>query len=427
MQFEQLTGITFPILGNSRVMALVITTHVFFAFIAVGSFYVSLLAEYLGYKRNQPQFDRLAKGYMTFIAQMVKINGVLGVAILVLLISLFPIFTGWLYTIFFWPLIGEVFFFMVLMASSIWYRETWEKYANRKPAHLVIGIFCAGAATLSALIINAAQAFMLTPGKYFATKNLLDAVFNPTMVPSAFHLLIPCILNAAAVLGIYAYIQHRKKLTEQSYYNFVGAFTARITAWGILLQPPAGLFYLWVVYGANHTAFQNIISGISAPFFWTMVTLGSIGFILSIIYLIRGWERGKTVFLISAILVLFAFPFGAYNRERARKPFLVYGQMYMTQKPVVQPPIISMNTTAKEIVPSSKSGKDIIQEHNCSVCHVIQGKGGTVGPELKGLNKKFNADKVQLEKFLLSPPVAMPPFDGSSADLDILVEYLLHL
>ncbi|MDI6783811.1 MAG: hypothetical protein QME64_06930, partial [bacterium] len=138
MNPEQLTGINFPILGNSRIMALVLIIHVFFAFIAVGSFYVSLLAEYLGYKRNQPQYDRLAKGYMTFIAQMMKLNGVLGVAILVLLISLFPLFTSRLYTIFFWPLMGEVVFFMVLMASSIWYRETWEKYQNRKPQHIGI-------------------------------------------------------------------------------------------------------------------------------------------------------------------------------------------------------------------------------------------------------------------------------------------------
>jgi cytochrome bd-type quinol oxidase subunit 1 len=321
---------------------------------------------------------------------------------------------------------GEVIFFMILMVSSIWYRETWEKYANRKSKHLVIGSISAGAATISALIINAAQAFMLTPGKYFETQNLFDAVFNPTMLPSSLHLLIPCILNAAAVLGIYAYIQRKRKATEQTYYDTVGAFTARITTWGILLQPLAGLYYLWTVYGANHTAFQNIIFGLSAPFFWTMVALGSITFILSILYLNFGWERGKTIFLIAAVLVLFVFPFGAYNRERARKPFLIYGRMYMTQKPVIPPPILEPQNQKSEIQ-NQKSGTDIIQEHNCNICHTIQGKGGSVGPELKGLNKKFNGDKEKLKKFLRSPPTAMPPFDGSSADLDILIEYLMKL
>lgn len=440
MNPDQLHGIIFPILGNSRIMALTITTHVFFAFIAVGSFSITLLAEYIGYKRNQPLYDRMAKGYMTFISQMVKINGVLGVAIIVLFIGLFPIFSGWLYTILFWALFGEVIFFMILMASSIWYRQTWDKYQNRKPVHFAIGIISAIGAAMSAILINAAQAFMLTPGKYFETKNFFDAVFNPTMFPSMLHLLIPCILNAAVVYALFAYIQSRRKPAEQEYYNMTGAFNARIAAWGILLQPPAGLYYLWTVYHANHPAFQNIISGIASPFFWTMAILGSIGFILSIIYLLLGWERGKILFLVLAILVLAAFPFGAYNRERARKPYLIYGQMYMSQQTVVAPELKPVETTTSvstTAVPgvttekpkpvTAKSGETIISENGCRACHKITGQGGSFGPELKELNKKFDGDQEKLKKFLLSPPPAMPSFAGSSAELDSLADYLYKL
>ncbi|MFB3895364.1 MAG: cytochrome ubiquinol oxidase subunit I [bacterium] len=443
MNPDQLHGIIFPILGNSRIMAITITVHVFFAFIAVGSFWIALLAEYRGYRLNQPIYDRMAKGYMTFISQMVKINGVLGVAIIVLLISLFPIFSGWLYTILFWALFGEVIFFMVLMISSIWYRQSWDKYQNRKPVHLAIGIGSAIAATMSAVLINAAQAFMLTPGKYFETKRLTDAVFNPTMVSSALHLLIPCILNAAAGYAIYAYILSERKPADREYYNITGAYNARIAAWGILLQPLAGLYFLWTVYQANHPAFQNIISGLASPFFWTMAALGSIAFLLSIIYLLLGWVRGKTLFLALAVLVFLAFPFGAYNRERARKPYLIYGQMYMSQQPVITIPVIkpiettaSISSTTTAAAPvitekpkplNTKSGKTIISEHGCQSCHVIKGQGGSFGPELKSMNKKFDGDKEKLKKFLVSPPGSMPPFSGSPEDLDSLADYLLKL
>jgi cytochrome bd-type quinol oxidase subunit 1/cytochrome c551/c552 len=442
MNPDQLHGIIFPILGNSRVMALTIVTHVFFAFIAVGSFYIALIAEYRGYKHNQPIYDRMAKGYMTFIAQMVKINGVLGVAIIVLFISLFPIFSGWLYTILFWALFGEVIFFMILMSSSIWYRQTWDKYQNRKPVHFAIGIICAIAAAMSAVLINAAQAFMLTPGKYFESKNFYDAAFNPTMFPSTLHLLIPCILNAAAAYALFAYVQSQRKPVDREYYNITGAYSARIAAWVVLLQPPAGLYYLWVVYHANRPAFQNIISGLASPFFWTMASLGSIAFILSIIYLFLGWIRGKNLFLIIAILVLAAFPFGAYNRERARKPYLIYGKMYMSQQtvsaPVVKPiettSTTSVSTTAtpgttteKSKPATAKSGETIISEHGCRACHTIKGQGGSFGPKLHDLNKKFDGDKEKVKKFLLSPPPAMPPFAGPTGDLDSLAEYLLKL
>lgn len=424
----------FPILGNSHAMALVITTHVFFAFIAIGAFIISVVSEYLGYKHTQPELDRMAKGYMTFISIMVKLNGVLGV-IFIILLGLFPKFTEWFYTIFFWPFIVEAIFFLIIMVSSIVYRETWEKYQNRKPIHIAIGIICVVVVTIPAWINNAAWAFMLTPGKFFETNKLVHAVFNPTMIPSALHVFIPCILNAAVLLLLYAYIQRFRKPDSRPYYDFVGAFNARIAAWGILLHLPTGGFYLWSVYGAHRTIFHNIISGIASPFFWVMVGLGIIAFTLSIVYLKLGWERGRTLILIAGIMMVIAFPFGAYNREKARKPFLIYGKMYLNERFVTTGSPVAIETTVKiptvpEIQseqPIKKTGERIVQEYNCRVCHTITGRGGSVGPVLtaKVLAEKFHDDSEKIKQFLRSPPGVMPPFDGSTTELDTLATYLL--
>ncbi len=61
------------------------------------------------------------------------------------------------------------------------------------------------------------------------------------------------------------------------------------------------------------------------------------------------------MFVVTGLLRLIAFPFGAFNRERARKPFLIYGKMYMTQNFVAAPAPTS-------IVPptTTKTGEQII-------------------------------------------------------------------
>ncbi|MEW5806381.1 MAG: cytochrome ubiquinol oxidase subunit I [Acidobacteriota bacterium] len=158
--------IQFPYLGNSLIMAVVILAHVFLAFIAVGGILISFISEYIGYKRKSSYHDLLAKKYISFISNLMKIGGVLGVTIVILTIGLFPEFAKSLYNIFFWFLVLEAGMFLLLMAGTIYYRESWDK-AQSKRKHLLGGLITAIAAVLAGFIINAAHAFMLTPGSYY--------------------------------------------------------------------------------------------------------------------------------------------------------------------------------------------------------------------------------------------------------------------
>ncbi len=417
--------INFPFTGNSLIMALVILTHVFFAFVATGGLALAFASEWIGYRKNSAFHDRFASGYVKFLSSMMKLNGVLGVAIVILLVGLFPVFTTRLYNIFFWPLMLEVAIFMVLMASSIAYRLTWKTMAN-KGLHIAIGGLAAASAA-AALVINAAWAFMLTPGGYFNDPSLLKAVFNPSMAASYLHLLIPCVINAAMFAYIYALSRLRKAdAADAPYYSWLADYCGTIFAFGIFLQPLSGLHYLFTLKSVNPAIFDSIVTGGVARFFWPMVGLGSVAITASIIYLLSHKKR-RAVLLVGGIAALTAFSFGGYTRERARKPYLIYGHMYMTGALVAAPGKTAavtpkIETASAKIIAVKMSVKEALDKYSCLACHSYKGEGGTFGQVLDGPLAKLS--KAELKNILKTPVETMPPFNGTDAELDAFVNAL---
>ena len=322
-----MTQINFPLLGNSLIMAVVILTHVFFAFVAVGGICLAFASEWTGRRNNGGFHDRFARGYIKFLSDMMKLNGVLGVAIVVLTIGLFPAFASQLYNIFFWPLILEASIFLAMMALTVLYLNTWGTMENRG-LHIAIGGLAAASAVAAGVVINAAHAFMLTPGGYFEDPSLLKAVFNPSMPASSIHLLIPCVINAAMFAFIYSLFKLRKA-GDTAYYSWLADHSGTIFAWGILLQPLSGLSFLFTLKGVNAAIYDSIVNGSVSRFFWPMAGLASVAVTASLIYLFSG-KRRRGVLLAGGLAALTAFSFGGYTRERARKPFVIYGHMYMT-------------------------------------------------------------------------------------------------
>lgn len=118
----------------------------------------------------------------------------------------------------------------------------------------------------------------------------------------------------------------------------------------------------------------------------------------------------------TAIAVFVAFFMGGYTREKARKPYLVWGTMYMNQKFLGEK---VESTTGGEI-----SGEQIYEDWECGACHKLLGKGGNIGPELVNLHESYQLE--DLKQFLREPPEDMPPFEGSDDELETLARYLLE-
>lgn len=409
-----LQAIHFPFLGNSRIMAIVILVHVFFAFVAVGGISLSVVAEWIGWRKKDSFYDQFARAYTKFIAEMMKIGGVLGVAIVVLLIILFPEFTKRLYHIFAWPLLLEVLLFLILMSSSIAYRLTWDTMKKRN--HILLGSVSAIAAILAGVVINAAWAFMLTPGTYFENPSLLKAVFNPILWSSTTHLLIPCWIHGAALPFIYAVIQERRSgADKKAHYQRLATFTGTMTAVAMLLQPLSGLSFLLTLWSVDAGIFAQITTGLAAPFFWTMVSLGLLGVVCVLIYFLSQ-RQAKKVLLLGVLAFLTAFSLGGYTRERARKPYLIYNHMTLAEGQTG----FASDKTSKQS--ESHDLPSVLGDLGCLACHSFRGTGGSFGPKLD--QKLFHYSAAELTRFLQNPPAGMPPFSGSETERTELLELI---
>lgn len=409
-------NISFPYLGNSKIMALVISVHVFFAFFAVGGLTMAVFLEWLGMRKPEPVYVAFSKRLNHFLADMMKINGVLGVAIIVLLIGLWGKFTVELYSITFWTFVAEGMGFLFLMIFSIAYRRSYE-HRNRS-VHFFYGCMAVFAAVISAFFINAIWAFMLMPGKWLVTKNRWDAFFNPIMVESSIHLIVPCLLNALVFLFLWTLYKERK--TKDGSYQKLNALFANMLANLVIIQPISGVSFLLKVrrageqYLGSPKPYDQIIDGVATPFFYAMISLAAIAVFATIPYRTLGHAKGRKFLIITSIALCSAFFMGAYTRERARKPFLIHSYMYMNMKTVAG---------VAESKPIN-SGLSVYEAFGCATCHKLKGSGGTFGPVLDGVADKYTPETLPL--FLRNPTSdVMPKFEGSDAEIGSLVQFLL--
>ena len=88
------------------------------------------------------------------------------------------------------------------------------------------------------------------------------------------------------------------------------------------------------------------------------------------------------------------------------------------------------------IIPSAQAageaalGEKVYSAKRCAACHVIQGKGGKLGPPLSSIASK--RDEQWLKAFLkdpkaINPESKMSRFKGTDEELEALVAYLLTL
>lgn len=407
-------------------MAAVILIHVFFAFFAVGGSVLAVAAEWWGTKKKDEDYIRLAKSVSGFLSDMMKINGVLGVAIVVLTIGLWSQFGAFLYSTQFWPFLAEGAVFLLLMIFAVIYHNTWGSLS--RGTHICIGVTTGFFALMAGFLINGIWAFMLVPGKWMETGSRWDAFFNPILVESTLHILLPTLINSALILFLWTFWKSSKTQgAEQAYFNKMNLFTAKIGAALLFLQPLSGLSFAFKVRSATSSLpepnpWQQITNGMATYFFYTMITLGVLAMIFAALYWVQGHEKGRKMLAVAAGAMFLAFFMGAFTRERARKPYLVWNTMYMNQK-FVPGNIAAPPAPVKPEISAPVSGEQVIKNMGCMNCHA----GGAGAPALTGLAQKY--DKTKLMDFVRKPQGAaansMPPFPGTEQELEALADHLL--
>jgi hypothetical protein len=241
--------VEFPYTGNRTAVWIVAQLHILFAGFILGAPIFVVISEWLGYRKQDPRYDRLAKEVTKVTIILYSMTALTGGLFIFVLLATYPQFTTWLINHFFmvfaviYPLlfIGETF---VLYT----YFYTWDVWkGDKKARHIALGVLLNLIGTITLFVINGPTSFMNTPVKaegispaeFLETATLWDKMYNFSWMPLNIHRLVGNVTFGGFVAGLiaaYMYMSATKD-EERSYYDWMG-FVGNLIGVGALLFLP---------------------------------------------------------------------------------------------------------------------------------------------------------------------------------------------
>ena len=139
-----------------------LSVHILLASVGIALPVIMLIAEYLGYRKNDKQYQVLAKRLSIIFIILFALGTASGTLIALELLIIWPKFMSLVSQVAILPVVVEVFaFFLETIFIGI-YIYSWDKFKS-KLTHVLLGIPVALGAVLSAVFITMLNAFMNTP------------------------------------------------------------------------------------------------------------------------------------------------------------------------------------------------------------------------------------------------------------------------
>ncbi len=430
-----------PFLGRSGLIAFVALLHFpFFVNFVMGAPVIAVISEWMGKRTGNHFFDRISKHLANMVFVTVAVGAFGGIALVATNIGLFPKFFSMGVGIFFWPLVIEIAAFLMEALGIALYKYTWDKYKHTT-RHFVIGWIGAFGAWFSGFIINGVASFMLTPGQWPQTKNVMDAWFNPSFLPSFVHRGVAAFSITGFFMIIYTLWMNRKAKTEeeQEYVHWSLRYSGKWALIATALQFFPGVWYLTSLERGTSLAapegsvIPKILNGPLTIYWFGGITLAATAILLVYFLSVQNPKIGlrsfgRTGLILSVLLILTTNAFMGFTRERARKPYLIYGAVYGNQlmTDMMSKMMGNGNETPEPVLTAGDPvvGKQVFEAGICQGCHSINGVGGSVHA-LDGVGSRRDAENIFA--LLSSPPAGMPPYTGSPAEKANLVAFLASL
>ncbi len=415
-----------PILGGGMLIGIVAILHVFVAHFAVGGGFFLVLTERRAHRDGDEALLAYVRRHSQFFVLVVLVFGaVSGVGIWWSIGLVTPPATSTLIHLFVWVWAMEWVAFLTEIAAAFIYYYGWDRLSPR--AHQAVGWIYAGAAWLSLLQINGILTFMLTPGAWPETGSLAAAFFNPTMLPSA----VIRTAVAVALAGLYALVT--AALIPQAGLRLrVTRYAATWVLAGMIALPLAAP---WYIASLPPLAREISMGGAPAVTIFAGLTilfsalLAALVFVSGYLYP-RSFNIGLA--MIAMALGLVTTGITEWVREAVRKPYLIYGYMWSNGIRVADAPRLR----EQGVLPSAKwvatpvawpgnamqAGGELFRVQ-CGGCHTVYGYNG-MQFMVKGWSRVLIGEAVgrlhELKGF-------MPPFVGTPAEKEALVEWLHRL
>ena len=239
----------FPYTGNRTAVWIVAQLHILFAGFILGAPIFVVISEWLGFRKQDPRYDRLAKEVTKVTVILYSMTALTGGLFIFVLLATYPQFTTWLINHFF--LIFALIYPLLFIAETIVlyaYFYTWDSWkGDKKARHIALGVLLNLIGTITLFVIDGPTSFMNTPAKaegasiveFIQSATLWDKVFNYSWMPLNLHRLVGNVTFGGFIAGLIAAYMFMGSKNEQdrSYYDWMG-FVGNLIGVGALLGLP---------------------------------------------------------------------------------------------------------------------------------------------------------------------------------------------
>lgn len=435
-----------PFLTAPLLIAAISTVHVFVSMYAVGGgLFLAVETRYAYRSGNRAYFDYLRDHTWFFVLLTVAFGAITGVGIWWTIGLASPLATETLIHAFVFGWAMEYVFFVLEIASAFIFFYYWGKLDAR--THQTIGWIYAVSAWISLVLITGITAFMLNPGAWLETRDFWIGFFNPETVPQ----IIARTGGAFLLASLYVYLHATFRVKDAALRNLIEARSAAPALLGAVFVTVGGI--LWYIALPESAKAALVAASALNMLMLLIFAVTAIIFVMLYVgpYRHPGWLSPGFAILFFAC-GLAAVGAGEFVREAVRKPYIVYNVVLGNQ--ILPEEIPALRQTgyleggtwthafvATEYPQLLTNGKvdetkllalskpdqirlgEVLFQHHCNDCHALTGYSG-IDQLVRGWTPEMiraTVDHPEKTQFF------MPPWAGTSAEAQVLTEYLVSI
>ena len=294
-------SIQLPFITNRWAVGFFFLVHIIFGSFTMGALVLGPTYEWIGLRREDPRFERLARALGNVNLKIFSLGATLGGFAVIVLTALYPTFFVKLITLFFWPAVLAFSIWFLTLGGILLYNLRWDRYRLRKGAHILIGYATAATEHIFLFIIVALDSYLLTPGPGQGTA----AFFNPSYWPELGHRFVGNLSWAsffiAAVAAVYAAASRQP--ANRLYFHWAARTSLVVGFTTLVVQIGLGAVFVESIKQASPGAFHYSLQG---PFAWLWLIQATFIAILLAGSNIYFWQSRPTAAgpVLTAIVVL---------------------------------------------------------------------------------------------------------------------------
>lgn len=324
-QTSGMPAVEFPYTGNRTAVWIIAQLHTLFGAFILGAPIFVVISEWLGYRKQDLRYDRLAKEVTKVTVILFSMTALTGGLFIFVLLATYPQFTTWFINQFY--LVFAVIYPLLFISGTIvlyTYFYMWDAWkGEKKGRHIALGVLLNLICMITMFVIDGPTSFMNTPPKaegispqdFLESATLWDKIFNQSWMPLNLHRIDGNVAFGGFVTGMIAAYMYMgaKNQEERAYYDWMGFVGNLIAVGATLFQPFTGLLLAYEMCDYDFSFCPYMMADQLSMFFEMQgATIGLI--FLAINYYvwlslkrIEGAEKVRMTIL--APIVMVAFPF----------------------------------------------------------------------------------------------------------------------